>query len=212
MAQYFSVHPTNPQARLLRQAAAIIRAGGVIAYPTDSSYAFGCRVGDIAAAQRIRALRGIDDKHHLTVVCRDLAEIGRYAVLDNWQFRIVKQGVPGSYTFLLPATREVPRRLKHPRRSTIGVRVPDHAVVQALLAELGEPVVSSTLIPAGAAEPLNDPDDIRSRYEHSLELIIDSGACPMQPTTVIDLALIPPIIVRLGRGDPSRLGLETATA
>jgi tRNA threonylcarbamoyl adenosine modification protein (Sua5/YciO/YrdC/YwlC family) len=212
MAQYFSVHPTNPQARLLRQAAAILRAGGVIAYPTDSSYALGCRVGDIAAAQRIRALRGIDDKHHLTLVCRDLAEIGRYAVLDNWQFRIVKQGVPGSYTFLLPATREVPRRLKHPKRSTIGVRVPDHAVVQALLAELGEPLVSSTLIPAGAAEPLNDPETIRSRYEHSLELIVDAGACPMQPTTVIDLAVIPPTIVRLGRGDPYRLGLEPATA
>ena len=166
MAQYFSVHPTNPQTRLLRQAAAILRAGGVIAYPTDSSYALGCRVGDIAAAQRIRALRGIDDKHHLTLVCRDLAEIGRYAILDNWQFRIVKQGVPGSYTFLLPASREVPRRLKHPKRSTIGVRVPDHAVVQALLAELGEPLVSSTLIPAGAVEPLNDPETIRSRYEH----------------------------------------------
>jgi tRNA threonylcarbamoyl adenosine modification protein (Sua5/YciO/YrdC/YwlC family) len=212
MAQYFSIHPTNPQTRLLRQAAAILRGGGVIAYPTDSSYAFGCRVGDIAAAQRIRALRGIDDKHHLTLVCRDIAEIGRYAVLDNWQFRIVKQGVPGSYTFLLPATREVPRRLKHPKRSTIGVRVPDHPVVQALLAELGEPLVSSTLIPAGAVDPLNDPDDIRSRYEHSLELIIDSGACPMQPTTVIDLAVTPPLIVRLGRGDPVRLGLEIATA
>jgi tRNA threonylcarbamoyl adenosine modification protein (Sua5/YciO/YrdC/YwlC family) len=212
MAQYFSIHPTNPQPRLLRQAAAILRTGGVIAYPTDSSYAFGCRVGDIAGAQRIRELRGIDDKHHLTVVCRDLAEIGRYAVLDNWQFRIVKQGVPGSYTFLLPATRQIPRRLKHPKRSTIGVRVPDHAVVQALLAELGEPLVSSTLIPAGAVDPLNDPDEIRSRYEHSLELIVDAGACPMQPTTVIDLAVIPPIVVRLGGGDPYRLGLETATA
>ncbi|TMG88009.1 MAG: threonylcarbamoyl-AMP synthase [Betaproteobacteria bacterium] len=212
MAQYFSVHPTNPQTRLLRQAAAILRAGGVIAYPTDSSYALGCRVGDIAAAQRIRALRGIDDKHHLTLVCRDLAEIGRYAILDNWQFRIVKQGVPGSYTFLLPASREVPRRLKHPKRSTIGVRVPDHAVVQALLAELGEPLVSSTLIPAGAVEPLNDPETIRSRYEHSLELIVDAGACPMQPSTVIDLAVFPPTIVRLGRGDPHRLGLEAATA
>ncbi len=212
MAQYFSVHPTNPQGRLLRQAAAILRAGGVIAYPTDSSYAFGCRVGDVAAAQRIRTLRGVDEKHHLTLVCRDLAEIGRYAVLDNWQFRIVKEGVPGSYTFLLPATREVPRRLKHPRRSTIGVRVPDHAVVQALLTELGEPLVSSTLIPAGASEPLNDAETIRSRYEHFLDLIVDSGACPMEPTTVIDLAVTPPVVVRLGRGDPSRLGLETTTA
>lgn len=212
MAQYFSVHPTNPQSRLLRQAAAILRTGGIIAYPTDSGYAFGCRVGDIPAAQRIRALRGVDDKHHLTLMCRDLAEVGRYAALDNWQFRIVKLGTPGSYTFLLPATREVPRRIKHPKRSTIGVRVPDHVVVQALLAELGEPLVSSTLIPAGTTEALNDPDDIRSRYEHAVELIVDSGACPMQPTTVIDLAVRPPVIVRLGRGDPSRLGLEIATA
>ena len=140
MAQYFSIHPANPQARLVRQAAEIVRAGGVIAYPTDSSYAFGCLIGNADAMQRIRALRAIDDRHHLTLVCRDLREIGRYALLDNWQFRIVKQGVPGSYTFLLPATREVPRRLKHPRRSTIGVRVPEHAVVHALLDELGEPL------------------------------------------------------------------------
>jgi tRNA threonylcarbamoyl adenosine modification protein (Sua5/YciO/YrdC/YwlC family) len=210
MAQYFSVHPINPQSRLMRRAAAIVRDGGVIAYPTDSSYALGCRVGDLEAAARIRALRQVDIRHHLTLVCRDLAEVGRYAQLDNWQFRILKLGVPGSYTFLLPATREVPRRLQHPRRSTIGVRVPDHAVVQALLAELAEPLLSSTLIPPGAAQPLNDPAEIRARYEHVLDLIIDSGACHLEATTVIDLAAEPPAIVRQGRGDVSRLGLKVA--
>jgi tRNA threonylcarbamoyl adenosine modification protein (Sua5/YciO/YrdC/YwlC family) len=212
MAQYFSIHPANPQPRLVRQSAEIVRAGGVIAYPTDSSYAFGCQVGNADAVQRIRALRAIDNSHHLTLVCRNLGEIGRYALLDNWQFRIVKQGVPGSYTFLLPASREVPRRLKHPRRSTIGVRVPQHAVVQALLDELGAPLLSSTLIPAGALEPLNDPEVIRERYEHALDLIIDSGACHLEPTTVIDLAVSPPVVVRLGRGDPAQLGLQTAAA
>jgi tRNA threonylcarbamoyl adenosine modification protein (Sua5/YciO/YrdC/YwlC family) len=211
MAQYFAIHPLNPQPRLIRQAASIVRDGGVIAYPTDSSYALGCHVGDAAAAQRIRALRGVDDKHHLTMVCRDLAEIARYALLDNWQFRIVKQGVPGSFTFLLPATREVPRRLKHPRRSSIGVRVPEHAVVQALLAELDEPILSSTLIPPGATQPLNDPDEIRERYEHQLDLIVDSGACHLEPTTVVDLVISPPEVIRVGRGDPARLGLAIAT-
>jgi len=145
-------------------------------------------------------------------VCRDLAEIGRYVQLDNWQFRIVKQGVPGSFTFLLPASREVPRRLKHPRRRTIGVRVPDHAVVRALLSELGEPILSSTLIPPGATEPLNDPAAIRAQFEHALELIIDSGACHLEPTTVVDLATDPPRVARRGRGDPARLGLASATA
>jgi tRNA threonylcarbamoyl adenosine modification protein (Sua5/YciO/YrdC/YwlC family) len=202
----------NPQNRLIRRAAAIVRDGGVIAYPTDSSYALGCRLGDAEAAARIRALRQIDDKHHLTLVCRDLAEVGRYAQLDNWQFRIVKEGVPGSFTFLLPATREVPRRLKHPRRSTIGVRVPDHAVVQALLAELDEPLLSSTLIPPGADEPLNDPAAIRAHYEHALDLIIDSGACHLEPTTVVDLAVAPPVVRRIGRGDPARLGLGSVDA
>lgn len=196
----------------MRQAAAIVRSGGVLAYPTDSSYALGCRIDDAAAVDRIRALRHIDDKHHLTLVCRDLAEIGRYVQIDNWQFRIVKEGVPGSFTFLLPASRDVPRRLKHPRRRTIGVRVPDHAVVHALLSELGEPVLSSTLIPPGASEPLNDPAEIRAQFEHAVDLIIDSGACHLEPTTVIDLATDPPRIVRRGRGDPARLGLARATA
>jgi tRNA threonylcarbamoyl adenosine modification protein (Sua5/YciO/YrdC/YwlC family) len=210
MAQFFSIHPANPQHRLIRQAAAIVRAGGVIAYPTDSSYALGCHVGDTVAVQRIRDLRQVDASHHLTLMCRDLAEIGRYAQLDNWRFRIVKQGIPGSYTFLLPATREVPRRLKHPKRSTIGVRVSDHAVVQALLAELGEPLLSSTLIPADENEPLNDPEDIRLRYNRVLDLIIDSGACHLEPTTVVDLAASPPIVTRLGRGDVARLGLSAS--
>ena len=212
MAQYFSIHPVDPQNRLIRRAAAIVRAGGVIAYPTDSSYALGCRLGDVEAAARIRALRQVDDKHHLTLVCRDLAEVGRYAQLDNWQFRIVKEGVPGSFTFLLPATRQVPRRLKHPRRSTIGVRVPDHAVVQALLAELDEPLLSSTLIPPGADEALNDPAAIRAQFEHALDLIIDSGACHLEPTTVVDLSVAPPAVRRIGRGDPARLGLGSADA
>jgi tRNA threonylcarbamoyl adenosine modification protein (Sua5/YciO/YrdC/YwlC family) len=206
LAQYFSIHPDDPQPRLVRQAAAIVRSSGVIAYPTDSSYALGCRIDDATAVDRIRTLRQIDDKHHLTLVCRDLAEIGRYVQMDNWQFRIVKEGVPGSFTFLLPAAREVPRRLKHPRRRTIGVRVPDHAVVRALLSELGEPILSSTLIPPGASDPLNDPGEIRTRFERALDLIIDSGACHLEPTTVIDLATEPPRVVRLGRGDPARLG------
>ena len=208
MAQYFSIHPIDPQPRLIRQAAAIVRSGGVIAYPTDSSYALGCRIDDAQAAERIRALRHVDDKHYLTLMCRDLAELGRYAQLDNWQFRIVKEGVPGSFTFLLPASREVPRRLKHPRRRTVGIRVPDHAVVRALLAELGEPLLSSTLIPPGASQPLNDPAVIRAQYESVLDLIIDSGACHLEPTTVVDLAISPPAIIRSGRGDPAQLGLE----
>ena len=207
MAQYFSIHPIDPQPRLIRQAAAIVRSGGVIAYPTDSSYALGCRIDDAQAAERIRALRHVDDKHYLTLMCRDLAELGRYAQLDNWQFRIVKEGVPGSFTFLLPASREVPRRLKHPRRRTVGIRVPDHAVVRALLAELGEPLLSSTLIPPGASQPLNDPAVIRAQYENVLDLIIDSGACHLEPTTVVDLAISPPAIIRSGRGDPAQLGL-----
>ena len=212
MAQYFSIHPVDPQPRLIRQAAAIVRSGGVIAYPTDSSYALGCRIDDASAAERIRALRHVADTHHLTLVCRDLAELGRYAQLDNWQFRIVKEGVPGSFTFLLPASREVPRRLKDPRRRTVGIRVPDHAVVRALLSELGEPLLSSTLIAPGASEPLNDPAAIRARYERALDLIIDSGACHLEPTTVVDLAVSPPVVVRIGRGDPTQLGLTGATA
>jgi tRNA threonylcarbamoyl adenosine modification protein (Sua5/YciO/YrdC/YwlC family) len=207
MAQFFSVHPTHPQPRLIRQAAAILRAGGVIAYPTDSSYALGCHLGDLAAAKRIRDIRGVDDAHHLTLVCRDLADAGRFTRLANWQFRIVRQGVPGAYTFLLPGTREVPRRLLHPRRSTIGIRVPDHPVVSALLGELGEPILSSTLIVAGDDLPLNEPEAIRARLETRIDGVIDAGPCVAEPTTIVDLATEPAVIVRRGRGDAARLGL-----
>ena len=210
MAQFFQIHPANPQLRLVRHAAAILRSGGVIAYPTDSSYALGCRLGDAAAAKRIRQIRGVDTGHHLTLVLRDLSEIGHFARLDNWQFRIVRRGTPGAYTFLLPAPREVPRRLQHPKRSTVGVRVPDHPVVQALLAELGEPILSSTLILPGSNEPLNDAETIREVLGPVLDLVIDAGACPAAPTTVLDLVAAPPVIVRLGAGEPTRLGLETS--
>jgi len=208
MAQFFTVHPDDPQPRLIRQAAQILRGGGVMAYPTDSSYALGCQLGDRDAAQRIRDIRGVDDRHHLTLVCRDLAEVGHYARIDTWQFRILKQGTPGSFTFILPATREVPRRLQHPKRSTVGVRVPDHAVVRALLAELGEPILSSTLMLPDENEPLNDATEIRERLERKLDLILDAGACSLEPTTVIDLAESAPVVTRLGRGDPARLGIE----
>jgi tRNA threonylcarbamoyl adenosine modification protein (Sua5/YciO/YrdC/YwlC family) len=207
MAQFFSVHPTHPQPRLIRQAAELLRAGGVIAYPTDSSYALGCRLGDVVASRRIRIIRGVDDTHHLTLVCRDLSDAGRFTRLSNWQFRIVRQGIPGAFTFLLPGTREVPRRLLHPKRSTIGLRVPDHPVVHALLTELGEPILSSTLILPGESAPLNDPEAIRSLLEHQIEAVIDAGPCVAAPTTVIDLAVEPAVVVRQGVGDPVRLGL-----
>ena len=207
MAQFFQIHPVNPQPRLIRLAAQILRAGGVIAYPTDSSYALGCHIGDAAAAKRIRDLRGVGAGHLLTLMLRDLSEIGHFARLDTWQFRIVRKGTPGCYTFLLPATREVPRRLQHPKRSTVGVRVPEHPVVQALLAELREPILSSTLILPGASEPLNDAAAIRNALGSGLDLVIDAGACPAAPTTVVDLATAPPVITRLGAGDPARLGL-----
>jgi tRNA threonylcarbamoyl adenosine modification protein (Sua5/YciO/YrdC/YwlC family) len=207
MTQLLKVHPTHPQARLIRVAAAVLRDGGVIAYPTDSSYALGCRIGDADAARRIRQLRGVDARHHLTLVCKDLAQIGRFARMDNWQFRMVRQGTPGGFTFLLRATDEVPRRVQHPKRSTIGVRVPDHPTVQALLAELDEPILSSTLILPGEDQPLNDAADIEARLGRRIEAIVDAGPCPASPTTVVDLAVAPPVIVRRGLGDPSRLGL-----
>lgn len=207
MTQLLRVHPTHPQARLIRLAAAALRDGGVVAYPTDSSYALGCRIGDAEAARRIRVLRGVDARHHLTLVCKDLTQVGRFARMDNWQFRIVRQGSPGSFTFLLRATSEVPRRVQHPRRSTIGVRVPDHPTVQALLAELGEPILSSTLILPGDDQPLNDAYDIDARLAGRIDAIVDAGPCAAEPTTVIDLAVEPPVIVRRGLGDPARLGL-----
>jgi tRNA threonylcarbamoyl adenosine modification protein (Sua5/YciO/YrdC/YwlC family) len=208
MAQLFTVHPKDPQPRLVRQAAQILRDGGVIAYPTDSSYALGCCVGATDAAKRIRRIRGLGDAHFLTLVCRDLADAGHFARLDNWQFRMMRQGVPGPFTFVLPATREVPRRLQNPKRNSVGIRVPDHSVVRALLAELGEPILSTTLILPGSTIPLNDPDAIRDELQTSVDLVIDAGPCSTVPTTVVDLAAEPGTLVRMGGGDPARLGLS----
>jgi tRNA threonylcarbamoyl adenosine modification protein (Sua5/YciO/YrdC/YwlC family) len=207
MAQHFEVHPENPQIRLLKQAAQILHAGGIAAVPTDSSYALVCHLDDKTAAERLRKIRGMDDKHHLTLLCRDLSELANYAKVDNQQFRLLKLGTPGPCTFILEATKEVPRRLSHPSRRTIGLRVPAHRVLQALLAELGQPLLATTLIPPGDTEALNDPDDIRARFEKQLQAVVDAGACPLQPTTVIDLSGDTPEVVRLGRGDPALLGL-----
>ena len=204
MAQYFEIHPKNPQARLVRRAAEIVRRGGLIAYPTDSCYALGCHLGDAGALARLRRVRGVDDKHHLTLMCRDLSEIAAYAIVDNVQYRILKAVMPGSFTFILRATREVPRRLMHPKRKTIGVRVPEHPVAHALLAELGEPMLSATLALPGDAEPLSDAGEIRLRLEHALELVIDSGPCGVEPSTVVDLTTDQPLILRHGK-DAARL-------
>jgi tRNA threonylcarbamoyl adenosine modification protein (Sua5/YciO/YrdC/YwlC family) len=206
LAQYFSVHPTHPQPRLIRQAAEIVRRGGLIAYPTDSCYALGCHLGDARAQQRLRRVRGVDEKHHLTLMCRDLSEIAVYALVDNVQFRMLKAATPGSYTFILRATREVPRRLQHPRRKTIGVRVPSHAATQALLAELGEPMLSATLILPGSQAPLSDAPSIRAALEHELDLIVDCGSCGVEPTTVIDLTGDEPVVLRKGRGPLAPFG------
>ena len=209
MTQFVTVHPTHPQPRLIRSVAASLRNGAVAAYPTDSSYALGCRLDDAKAVKRIRALRGLDDRHHLTLVCRDLADVGHFARLDNWQFRIVRQGTPGPFTFILPATREVPRRLQHPRRSTIGVRVPNHAVARALLGELGAPIVSSTLMLPGDEGPVANAEALRGRAAE-IDVVIDAGPVAATPTTVIDLAQPPATLLRLGGGDPARLGLAFA--
>lgn len=200
LSQYFELHPENPQLRLVRQAVQILRKGGLIAYPTDSCYALGCHIGDAAALDRIRRLRQADKHHHFTLVCRDLAEIARYARVDTWQFRLLKSATPGPFTFLLPATRETPRRLQHPQRRTIGIRVPDHPVAHALLAELGEPLMSSTLLLPGEDIPLNDGREIRARLEHQIDAVLDAGSCGLTPTTVVDLAVSPPVILRQGRG------------
>lgn len=208
MSQYFAVHPTHPQPRLIARAAAIIRDGGVIAYPTDSCYAIGCHIGDKEAMQRLRTIRRIDDKHHLTLTCRDLSEISTYAQVDNVQYRLLRKLTPGSYTFILRASKEVPRRLLHPRRKTIGVRVPDHAVAQALLAALGEPLLSATLILPGDAQPLNDGEEIRVRLEHALDLVLDAGSCGVDPTTMVDLTGGAPELLRPGKGSLEPFGLE----
>ncbi len=203
MSQFFQLHPDNPQARLIRQAVAILRAGGVIAYPTDSSYAFGWLIDDKAAMNRVEHLRQTDRNHNFTVVCRDLADIGMYARIENAQFRMIKAATPGPFTFILPATKELPRRLHNPKRKSIGIPIPDNAIVQALLAELSEPLMSSTLILPGDELPLNDADIIRDRLEHHVELVIDGGACPLEPTTIVDLTEDPPQLLRQGRGDAS---------
>lgn len=207
MAQYFVVHPENPQRRLLKQAAEIVRAGGLIVYPTDSCYALGCHLGDKAAQERIRAIRNVGPRHHFTLVCRDLSEIARYARVDNRQYRMLKAATPGSYTFVLQATREVPRRLQNPRRNTIGLRIPDHAVVGGLLEELGEPLLSSTLIMPGDDLPMNDADRIRERLERQVELVLDGGSCGLEMTTVIDLTGEAPEIMRVGRGSLDPFGI-----
>ena len=207
MAQYFAIHPTNPQRRLVRQAADIVRRGGLIAYPTDSCYALGCRIGDAKALGRLRRVRGVDEKHHLTLMCRDLSEIATYAIVDNVQYRFLRAATPGAYTFILRATREVPRRLLHPRRKTIGVRVPDNVVAHALLAELDEPMLSATLALRGRAAPPSAAPEIREALEHELDLVIDGGSCGVVPSTVIDLTTDVPLVVRRGKGALARLGV-----
>lgn len=208
MSQYFELHPRDPQPRLVRQAADILRAGGVAAVPTDSSYALACRLDDKQAAERLRRIRGIDEKHHLTLLCCDLSQLASYARVDNRQYRLLKLATPGPYTFILEATKEVPRRVSHPARRTIGLRVPDHKVAQALLQLVEEPLLATTLIPPGEREPLNEPQAIRARFEKQLQAVLDAGACPMEPTTVIDLTADEPVLVRRGRGDPAALGLS----
>jgi tRNA threonylcarbamoyl adenosine modification protein (Sua5/YciO/YrdC/YwlC family) len=207
MAQYFELHPDNPQVRLLKQAVAMLEKGGVLAVPTDSSYALVCHLDDKAAADRLRRIRGVDDKHHLTLLCRDLSELANYARVDNRQFRLIKAATPGPYTFILEASKEVPRRLSHPQRKTIGLRVPDHAVLQALLALHEGPLLATTLIPPGETEALNDAQDIRSRFERVIDAVLDAGACPLEPTTVVDLSSGEPELIRQGRGDAAALGL-----
>ncbi len=208
MAQFFSLHPANPQLRLLRQAAAMLREGALIAYPTDSCYALGCHLGDKEAVERMRQIRALDENHHFTLMCRDLSEISQYARVGNVQFRQIKANTPGSYTFILAATKEVPRRLQHPKRSTIGIRIPDNTVALALLQELGEPLLSTTLILPGDERPLADGEEIRDRLERQVDLILDGGAVGIEPTTVVDLTGETPGLVRRGKGDLTPFGLE----
>ena len=203
MSQFFQIHPQDPQPRLIHRAVEWLREGAVIAYPTDSSYALGCVIGDKGAVERIRRLRNLGDKHNFTLVCRDLSEIATYAKVDNTAYRLLKTLTPGPYTFILKATHEVPRRLQHPKRKTIGIRVPDNNIAQALLAELGEPLMSTTLILPGADMPMTDPEEMRERLEHEVDLVIDGGNCGFEPTTVVDLVDGVPKLVRTGKGDAS---------
>lgn len=206
MSQYFQLHPTHPQLRLIARAAGIVRSGGVVAYPTDSCYALGCHLGDKDAMLRLRRIRGVDERHHFTLMCRDLSEIALYARVDNAQFRLLKACTPGSYTFILEATRELPRRVLHPRRKTIGLRIPDHPAALALLGEVGEPLLSTTLILPGDEEPLTDGGAIRERLEHDLDAVLDAGSCGVVPTTVVDLTGGAPEIVRRGKGPVAPFG------
>jgi tRNA threonylcarbamoyl adenosine modification protein (Sua5/YciO/YrdC/YwlC family) len=207
MTQFFQVHPENPQLRLIKQAAQIIHGGGIVALPTDSCYALVCHLDDKAAVEKLRRIRGIDEKHHLTLLCRDLSEIAVYARVDNKQFRLLKAATPGPYTFILEATRCVPRRLSHPSRKTIGLRVPQNPITELLMAELGQPLLGTTLILPGDEQPLTDPDMVLERLGKQVDLVIDGGACSLEPTTVVDLTGDEPELVRAGRGDPAALGL-----
>jgi tRNA threonylcarbamoyl adenosine modification protein (Sua5/YciO/YrdC/YwlC family) len=201
VSQFYQIHPDNPQVRLIRSAADIIRAGGVVVYPTDSAYALGCHIGDKNALDRIRRIRKLDDRHNFTLVCSDLSEIATYAKVDNAVYRLLRHSTPGPYTFIVKATSEVPRRLMHPKRKTVGLRVPDNRIAAALLADLGEPLMSVTLIMPGEEYPMLDPYDIRDTLQHEVDLVIDGGYCGMEPTTVVDLADDVPVILRVGKGD-----------
>lgn len=207
MPQLFEVHPVNPQPRLLRQAIALLDKGDILAVPTDSSYALVCHLDDKAAADKLRRIRGVDDKHHLTLLCRDLSELSNYAKVDNQQFRRIKSATPGPYTFILEASKEVPRRLSHPSRKTIGLRVPEHKVLQSLLALHNGPLLATTLTAPGETEPLNDAKEIRKRYKNRITAVIDAGACAREPTTVVDLSSAEPVLIRQGRGALAPLGL-----
>lgn len=201
MSQYFQVHPDNPQVRLIRKAVELVRAGAVIVYPTDSAYALGCHIGNKDAMERICRIRQVDDRHNFTLVCRDLSELALYAKVDNPAYRLLKALTPGPYTFILPATREVPRRLQNPKRRTIGLRVPANTIAQALLAELGEPLMSATLALPGHDHPMTDARDIREALERDVDLVIDGGNCGVEPTTVVDMTGDVPVVVRAGKGD-----------
>jgi tRNA threonylcarbamoyl adenosine modification protein (Sua5/YciO/YrdC/YwlC family) len=204
VAKYFDVHPDNPQPRAIRQVVEIVRDGGLIAYPTDSCFALGCAVGNKDGMDRIREIRHLDDRHHFTLMCRDFAQLGQFVQINNALFRSLKAATPGPYTFILPATKEVPRRLLHPRKKTVGVRIPDHVVAQALLTELGEPLLSTTLTLPGAEEPMTQGWEIKEELDHALDAVIDSGECGVEPTTVIDFSGAEPEILRKGAGDPAR--------
>jgi tRNA threonylcarbamoyl adenosine modification protein (Sua5/YciO/YrdC/YwlC family) len=207
MAQLFEVHPDNPQPRLLKQAVALLEKGDILAVPTDSSYALVCHLDDKAAADKLRRIRGVDDKHHLTLLCRDLSELANYAKVDNQQFRLIKSATPGPYTFILEASKEVPRRLSHPSRKTIGLRVPEHRALQALLELHHGPLLATTLIAPGETEPLNDAQEILERYKNQIAAVIDAGACALEPTTVVDLSGDEPELIRQGRGALAAIGL-----